>query len=498
MKRLLTLLLVIDLIIPIPILAAVVVYVDNTLAGNCVGNYSIVNRTCTGSDGDAFTTVLAAAANRLPGDTIRVRASATPYIGIDQNLSWPNGSAGNYITIEGYLTERPTIRYLDAADLGAYYWQIRNLIIDCGNLIDDPTDVGLRAFVNSIISNIEVTRCMGNGAITDLTDSQLLNLKVHANGFHTVTPGNPAGHGFYSSGGHTNIIDGGEYYGNAGQGIQCYTACGNSIIRNVKLYNNGTYGSFIGYDPNIIVHNVISYNNGSYGLWVNSGGGTISNVTTYGNGVAGIAIGSIQGQMTVRNSHSIDGIIDTDGFGYIGQNNITSGIAADHFIDALNGDFNLKPTSSAINAGMNVGLPFNDVAPDIGAMETLKLVGASTLDNNTIRIEFENNVNPPLINPIFGSFAVTENGSPEVETAAQIVSSKYVDLDISGTFLPSTTILLTGNSAAVTDSRGIKSLSFSNLSVQNTLIDNPPSDRICINTFVSVCNAVGVCSSGCQ
>lgn len=39
------------------------------------------------------------------------------------------------------------------------------------------------------------------------------------------------------------------------------------------------------------------------------------------------------------------------------------------FVDPLNDDFHLQPGSPAIDAGMDVGLPFQGIAPDIGAYE---------------------------------------------------------------------------------------------------------------------------------
>jgi hypothetical protein len=49
------------------------IYVDQTLGANCVGNYSIANRACTGSDGDAYTTIQAAMNAMSPGSKIFMR-----------------------------------------------------------------------------------------------------------------------------------------------------------------------------------------------------------------------------------------------------------------------------------------------------------------------------------------------------------------------------------------------------------------------------------------
>ena len=39
------------------------------------------------------------------------------------------------------------------------------------------------------------------------------------------------------------------------------------------------------------------------------------------------------------------------------------------FFDAAANDFHLRPNSPAIDKGVDVGLPFNGSAPDIGAFE---------------------------------------------------------------------------------------------------------------------------------
>src|SRR5262249_22498679 len=61
-------------------------------------------------------------------------------------------------------------------------------------------------------------------------------------------------------------------------------------------------------------------------------------------------------------------------------------------------DFFLHIDSPAIDSGVDVGLPFNGSAPDIGAFETVPLVGCTVASDDPSRItcDFENNVHPPL------------------------------------------------------------------------------------------------------
>ncbi|OGO15217.1 MAG: hypothetical protein A2Z14_08330 [Chloroflexi bacterium RBG_16_48_8] len=55
---------------------------------------------------------------------------------------------------------------------------------------------------------------------------------------------------------------------------------------------------------------------------------------------------------------------------------IGAGVNDDHpvygdplFVDPAGGDFHLKANSPAMDAGVDVGLPYNGAAPDIGAYE---------------------------------------------------------------------------------------------------------------------------------
>ena len=49
------------------------IYVDNQLSSNCIGDYSITNRDCSGADGDAYSTLAGATAIAAAGDTVYIR-----------------------------------------------------------------------------------------------------------------------------------------------------------------------------------------------------------------------------------------------------------------------------------------------------------------------------------------------------------------------------------------------------------------------------------------
>lgn len=70
--------------------------------------------------------------------------------------------------------------------------------------------------------------------------------------------------------------------------------------------------------------------------------------------------------------------------------------AASHFTNAASGDFSLISTSTLINAGIDVGLPFNGSNPDRGAHETFTQASAR-IDGVNLDITFGMNLNTPVI-----------------------------------------------------------------------------------------------------
>jgi hypothetical protein len=80
---------------------AQIVYVDNQLTADCVGNYSISDRDCTGSDGDAYSTLQSAANGATAGYQVLIRGGV-----YEEQLS-PEHSGGenNYITFKNFGNE---------------------------------------------------------------------------------------------------------------------------------------------------------------------------------------------------------------------------------------------------------------------------------------------------------------------------------------------------------------------------------------------------------
>lgn len=90
-----------------PCADAATYYVDNLVGSNCTGgSYSVANRACNGSDGNAFTTIQAAVKAALSaGDIVDVRAGT-----YDERVTTAaSGAADNLITIRAHSGETITL-----------------------------------------------------------------------------------------------------------------------------------------------------------------------------------------------------------------------------------------------------------------------------------------------------------------------------------------------------------------------------------------------------
>lgn len=86
-------------------LQAKTMYVDNQLSSNCLGNYSISNRNCSGWDGDAYNNMTEAANIAVAGDIVLIRAGTYSLQLAPQN----SGTPGNYISFKNYMNEQVII-----------------------------------------------------------------------------------------------------------------------------------------------------------------------------------------------------------------------------------------------------------------------------------------------------------------------------------------------------------------------------------------------------
>lgn len=100
-------------------------YVDGNLPSDCTsGNYSIANRNCSGSDGDAWNTISEGVSNLSNGDTLNIRAGTYADVeGIEI------GNYGSMTTIQAYGSETVTIDNSSSARVGPVFKDGSNITI---------------------------------------------------------------------------------------------------------------------------------------------------------------------------------------------------------------------------------------------------------------------------------------------------------------------------------------------------------------------------------
>jgi hypothetical protein len=134
-----------------------------------------------------------------------------------------------------------------------------------------------------------------------------------------------------------------------------------------------------------------------------------ANSNTFKNNVCGGGTCSIQNLGT-----------GTDCGGTCSTTNPTITMAT-HFASPSTGDYTLKAGSSQIDAGLDIGFPYNGLGRDRGAHETFVFASCEVQAGATsmVRVTFTNNAFPPLL-PATGAttFTVRRNGSNNAVTGS--------------------------------------------------------------------------------
>jgi parallel beta-helix repeat protein len=141
----------------------------------------------------------------------------------------------------------------------------------------------------------------------------------------------------------------------------------NVVIRNNVVFNNADAGILIKYEP---ISNIQIYNNTIYS---NAGGilifTAIDHLEIVNNIFASNRDGHIEISGNLTNSTITHNLYDQPA-------NVGSGTTDAHpvfgnplFVNANSGDFHLQAGSPAIDAGLDVGMPYTGTAPDLGAYE---------------------------------------------------------------------------------------------------------------------------------
>jgi hypothetical protein len=266
---------------------------------------------------DQPTTLTAAIAEAVAGDTIYLRGGTYNYSATIAIAFGNNGTSSNPKRIFAYQSEVPVLNFSAQATgdanrgfhLFGNYWHFRGLTIqnagDNGMLIGGNNNTIERCtFRGNRDSGLQISRRASS--LANIADWPSNNLILNCTAFDNADPGAENADGFackLTSGpgnvfrgciAHNNIDDGWDLYANTDTG-----AIGTVLIENCIAYNNGvlTSGGTSGSgDKN-------GFKLGGSGVDV---GHTIRRCIAFGNGQHGFTDNNNQGAMTVTNNTSFN------------------------------------------------------------------------------------------------------------------------------------------------------------------------------------------------
>ncbi len=380
-----------------------------------------------GTIGQPFATFAYAFGRMQPGDMLYVRGgtynlSSTISIGFSKN-----GTAVSPYSIMAYNSESPVLDFSAESSgargfqLNGSYWNIKGLTIQ------NAKDNGIHIQgSNNVINQLRLTGNQDSGLQISGSDTHhpSNNLILNTDSFANYDPAN---HGENADGfavkfrdiGQGNLFSGDRCWGNSDDGFDFWEARYGVTVVNCWSFKNG-FNNFgdsnfqgdgnglkLGHDSGThLIQNVLAWGNRLNGIDVNGNatgielpddpithGVTVENVTGWNNGAGGNGYNFNFDESfphVVRNNLELAG--------GNGAANIYSGVVNDHNswngLTASTSDFmslddtiatgprqadGSLPTSSflklargskMIDAGVNVGLPYNGSAPDLGAFET--------------------------------------------------------------------------------------------------------------------------------
>lgn len=365
----------------------------------------------SGSISAPWATISHAASQAQPGDTIFVRGGTYSegeiWIRQDQGMG---GKNRRYVTIAAFPKETP--RFTNGSRgliVDASYVRVIGLRFENGKTLYNVDWAGSTHHIEFIRNHFSGTP--DYAAISITGDSNLVAENVIDISGNSV---GTQGHGIYASKGVHTIIRGNFIAGATGYGIHLYEERRSGDpsgymreIRDVVIENNYVSNSqkrsgiivaagadsgpaFI--DGVVIRHNMV-VNNAQYGIVLN-GWSAIRNIDLYHNTIYGNADNGIQIEQEVKNVRIKNNLICVrSGLYHIDNASNAQGVVVDHnlydpapvkvnevtelfpitgdprFVDVGNGDFHLREGSAAIDAGVDLGVPFSGAAPDLGAFE---------------------------------------------------------------------------------------------------------------------------------
>lgn len=346
-----------------------------------------------------------------PGDTIFVRGGTYTEgeIWIQREYGM-GGKNGKYVTISAYLGEKPIFTDGNRGMIvDASYVRVIGLEFQNGKAMynvdwSGPTDHV--EFIGNRFSGVSGYAAIGITGDYNLVEGNIINISGNTTG--------TLGHGIYASKGKYTVIRGNVISGATGFGIHLYEEwrsgdAPGSIrqIKNIVIENNFISGSrqrsgiIVGagadggparIDSVIVRYNTVC-NNPMYGILV-GGWSEVKNIqiyhnTIYGNGSNGIQILHRQvknvsiknniivvknGKRQIDNAPNAPGVVIERNLYYpaadLNNAHDNKPLVGDPlFVDPEKYDFHLRQHSPAVDAGINLGLPFNGASPDLGAFE---------------------------------------------------------------------------------------------------------------------------------
>jgi hypothetical protein len=169
-------------------LSAQSIYVDGQLSTDCSGNYSVVNRNCSGSDGDAYKRIKTAANIAMAGTSVLIREG-----NYTEQLNPQNsGTEENYISYKNYGNEKVE---LSGSVLSPAIWIVNQDYIKIEGLIIRDVERWLNALGSNhlVIKNNVFERAKGFGSSKTGVFLQSCNFTIFSdNSLHDSTQDNLA------------------------------------------------------------------------------------------------------------------------------------------------------------------------------------------------------------------------------------------------------------------------------------------------------------------
>lgn len=363
-------------------------WADASLSGGpCTsGNYSSSGHNCSGSEGNAYTTINSALTGEAAGDTINVR-SGTYNETMNDVIASGGGSWATATTVKAYASETVTIRPTCGATCQAFDIESGSYMIIDGFHIDgvnaaSPTKASIGIRVQGSANHIRIIRNetynwrQGIGVFSSAS-TRVTACEIQYNHSHNNGSQNNADHGIYLSA-DTSIVEHNDVHDNWSYGIHIFGSSSSNytysnIVRYNRSYNNGVEKSGTTSNASGILigtgNSNIAYNNVVYGnpigmrIGFSGAGNALYNNTIYKNDTSG-------GNIGVYLSAGPTGSIVRNNIIYSQAtpiNDAQSGATKDHnlttdptFVNAGTFDLHIQTTSAAKDVGATLSPTVTD------------------------------------------------------------------------------------------------------------------------------------------